>query len=191
MISAGAVLGRAATASGSLRLQSDDHLALLLIGYARDGFRGLRVPADIVALRAAGRRLDPARVPDALREPLVAAALAVGELLGVCPIDPVDPRIARRRRLRAALALWDPLLRLEGTKSWADVALTDLLLAPPSGARRGASPAPVAAACHHPGARTPGGASSSRAASRAPRADDPRLCDRRAAGRASYAGPER
>jgi hypothetical protein len=128
-----AVLGRAATASGSLRLRSDDHLALLLIGYARDGFRGLRVPADIVALRAAGHRVDPARVPDALQVPLVAAALAVGELLGVCPIDPVDRRIARRRRLRAALALWDPLLRLEGTNSWADVALTDLLLAPPSG----------------------------------------------------------
>jgi hypothetical protein len=129
----GAVLDRAAPASGSLRLQRDDHLALLLIGYARDGFRGLRVPADIAALSAAGGPLDPGRVPDALLEPLVAAAVAVRELLGVCPVDPMDPRIDRRRRLRAALALWDPLLRLEGTKSWADVALTDLLLAPPSG----------------------------------------------------------
>jgi hypothetical protein len=128
-----AVLDRATPASGSLRLQRDDHLALLLIGYARDGFRGLRVPADIAALSALGRPLHPERVPDALLESLVAAALAVRELLGVCPITPVDPRIARRRRLRAALALWDPLLRLDGTKSWADVALTDLLLAPPSG----------------------------------------------------------
>jgi hypothetical protein len=128
-----AVLDRAAPASGSLRLQRDDHLALLLIGYARDGFRGLRVPADIVALSASGRPLDPRLVPQALLEPVVAAALAVEAMLGVCPIDPVDHRVARRRRLRAALALWDPLLRLEGTRSWADVALTDLLLVPPSG----------------------------------------------------------
>jgi hypothetical protein len=127
------VLDRATPASGSLRLQRDDHLALLLIGYARDGFRGLRVPADIVALSARGGPLHPGRVPETLLEPLVAAALAVRELLGVCPIDPIDRRIAGRRRLRAALGLWDPLLRLEGTKSWADVALTDLLLAPPSG----------------------------------------------------------
>jgi putative nucleotidyltransferase-like protein len=126
-------LDRATPASGSLRLRHHDHLALLLIGYARDGFRGLRVPADIAALSARGRPLDPARVPDALQGSLVAAAVAVRELLRVCPIDPVDPRVVRRRRLRAALALWDPLLRLEGTKSWADVALTDLLLAPPAG----------------------------------------------------------
>lgn len=129
----GAVLDRAVPTSGSLRLQRDDHLALLLIGYARDGFRGLRIPADIVALTRVGGPLEPGRVPRTLFEPLLAAALAVRELLGVCPIAPVDRRIARRRRLRAALALWDPLLRLEGTKSWADVALTDLLLAPPSG----------------------------------------------------------
>jgi Uncharacterised nucleotidyltransferase len=128
-----AALERAAPASGSLRLEHDDHLALLLIGYARDGFRGLRVPADIVALSARGQPLDPDRVPDALRGSLVAAALAVRELFGACPVDPLDLRVARRRRLRAALALWDPLLRLEGTKSWADVALTDLLLAPPAG----------------------------------------------------------
>jgi hypothetical protein len=127
------VLDRAAPASGSLRLQRDDHLALLLIGYARDGFRGLRVPADIAALSGLGPPLDPGRVPDALLEPLVAAAVAAHELLGVCPINPVDPRIVRRRRLRAALALGDPLLRLEGTKSWADVGLVDVLLAPPSG----------------------------------------------------------
>jgi hypothetical protein len=128
-----AVLDRAEPASGSLRLQRDDHLALLLIGYARDGFRGLRVPADIAALSASGRSLDPRLVPRALLEPLVAAALGVQVLLGVCPIDPVDSRLANRRRLRAALALWDPLLRLQGTESWADVALTDMLLAPPSG----------------------------------------------------------
>lgn len=127
-----AALDRAVPASGSLRLQREDHLALLLIGYARDGFRGLRVPADIAALSARGGPLDPGRVPDALQGSLVAAGLAVRELLGVCPVDPVDPRVARRRRLRAALALWDPLLRLEGTNSWADVALTDLLLAPPA-----------------------------------------------------------
>src|SRR5205807_1206653 len=87
----------------------------------------------IAALSSAGGPLDPGRVPDALLEPLVAAAVAVRELLGVCPVEPMDPRIERRRRVRAALALGDPLLRLEGTKSWADVALTDLLLAPPSG----------------------------------------------------------
>jgi hypothetical protein len=131
----GAVLDRAVPTSGSLRLQRDDHLALLLIGYARDGFRGLRVPADIAALTRAGQPIDPGRVPDPLRDALVAAAMAVRELLGVCPVDPVDARVARTRRLRAALALWDPLLRLEGTRSWADVALTDLLLVPPSGLR--------------------------------------------------------
>ena len=181
------VLDRARPESGSLRLQRDDHLALLLIGYARDGFRGLRVPADIVALSARGEPLDLGHVPDALLEPLVAAALAVRELLGVCPIDPIDRRIAGRRRLSAALGLWDPLLRLEGTKSWADVALTDLLLAPPSGlGARVASP-PVAAACHDPRAIGPGRAACSGAASRAPRADASRVRNWSSARRASNA----
>jgi hypothetical protein len=126
-------LDRAAPTAESLRLRHDDHLALLLIGYARDGFRGLRVPADIAAMSTRGGPLDPGRVPDPLQGSLVAAALAVRELLGVSPVDPMDPRVVRRRRLRAALALRDPLLRFEGTESWADVALTDLLLAPPAG----------------------------------------------------------
>jgi hypothetical protein len=127
-----AALDRALPVSGSVRLRPDDHLALLLIGYARDGFRGLRVPADIAALTRVTRPLDPARVPDALQGLLVSASLTVAELLGAHPIERVDPRFARRRRLHAALALGDPLLRLQGTKSWADLGLIDVLLAPPS-----------------------------------------------------------
>jgi hypothetical protein len=125
-------LDRATRESGRVRLQPGDHLALLLIGYARDGFRGLRVAADITALRRVAGPLDPSCVPDALQGLLVAASVAVHALLGVCPIDPIDHRFAGRRRVRASLALWDPLLRLEGTKSWADVGLIDVLLAPSS-----------------------------------------------------------
>jgi hypothetical protein len=151
-----AALARAALASGSVRLQPDDHLALLLIGYARDGFRGLRVAADVAALTRVAGPLNSARVPDALQGLLVAASLAAQELLGVCPIDCVDPRVAGRWQVRAALALWDPLLRLEGTNSWADVALIDVLLAPRSevGAalhRRLWPPLPTIPEREHPG----------------------------------------
>jgi hypothetical protein len=119
--------------AGTLRLRSDDHLALLLMGYARDGFRGLRIPADIAALVRATQPLAEARIPQALLPSVVSAAIAVRDLLGVDPFEGTDRGLGRSRGVRAALALWDPLLRLEGTKNWADLYVVDVLLAPPSG----------------------------------------------------------
>ena len=131
-----AALDRAEPDSGALRLDRRDHLAMLLLGYARDGFRGLRTAADIAALArrldATGESLHDDRVPVTLRPAISAASAAVEILLGVCPIVSTGPRADTQWRGRAALALGDPLLQLPGSSRWADPALIDVLLAPSS-----------------------------------------------------------
>lgn len=123
-------------ADGCLRPRAEDELAELLLLYARDGFAGLRLLADLAAwwdLHATELSSDGIeRV--AFEHPAVARALATAVLLAEqmaeLPAHDLLPASARARasRLAMRLANWS----LEGKKSQIDanVSLIDLLLAP-------------------------------------------------------------
>lgn len=132
---AAAALARAAPAAPGTpgaRLTPADHLAVVLMAYARDGLMGLRQPADVAALL---RRFPQAVEldPDLLRGPLGpalgAAALAVERSVGTRVASQLGVE-ADSRRTRVALALADPFLRGSDRQIWADVSLSDLVLAP-------------------------------------------------------------
>jgi len=129
---AAAVLRRSARSPGALRRAAPaDELAILLLIFARDGFAGLRLPADIAAWwdRYGGELAPRALEPIAEAHPSLARALAtaavVAERLVALPASDllkIDSAGGRRSRLAARLA--DPLLQ----RGWPEATLVDGLL---------------------------------------------------------------
>ncbi len=130
-----------AQASGSaepMRLQPLDGLMALMLFYARDGFSGLRYPADAAAwwdLRCADAG-DPSpaqfaaeRYP-ALAAPVSVASSLLAQLVGL----PTGPTRTLPFRWRVAESLASPFLDGGRQQAESNAGLTDLLLAPPSAA---------------------------------------------------------
>jgi hypothetical protein len=127
--------------AGSRVAEPVDELAMLLLMFARDGFWGLRLPADVAAwwdrfgaaLGEGGLRPIVESHPE-LRPAIDASAAACERLVGV-PADVILPggrRPARRRgRLAVRLANWSA----DGSARQypANVRLVDLLLLPRGG----------------------------------------------------------
>jgi len=115
-----------------------DGLAALTLFYARDGFTGLRMPADTAAWWDAhcdGLELDRVIEETALRYPRLAAPLRLGsELLGALVGLPTQLRTGSFR-LRVAAELASPFEEVTAAEARAKVGLVDMLLAPPRGAR--------------------------------------------------------
>jgi hypothetical protein len=146
-------------AGAPLRMRPAEELASLLLFYARDGFSGLRVPADIAAwwdVRG-GESGVPWQVVDiAERYPDLAAPLRVGSavLAALVGIPGVRTDVSPLR-WRAASALANPFLLGGDSQILATASLIDLALAPRRGqlesvrrelrrapARRGVPPPP-------------------------------------------------
>jgi hypothetical protein len=121
---------------GVLRAQPADEFAALLLFYARDGFAGVRLLADVAQWwDRLGAELGPdalertvAAHPD-LRRPLVAAGEMAYRLAGV----PTDAMRVSGRASRRALRLADVTLRGSDARLRAELQLADLLLAPKGG----------------------------------------------------------
>jgi hypothetical protein len=115
-----------------------DGLAALILFYARDGFAGLRMPADAAAwwdTRCAGLNADKIIEETAIRYPELGGALRLGaEMLGALVGLPTCQR-TESVRLRAAGELATPFQEITLAEARAKVGLVDLLLAPPGGAR--------------------------------------------------------
>ena len=135
-----ALLERARVIDGLRRLDRIDQLAALLLFYARDGFTGLRLPADIAAwwdrhgspAVPAGLQRLMAQHP-ALAEPwraALAAALRVAGLPGEVALPGCLPQ-ARRSEFAVRLTNWD--VHGETDQIRANVGLIDGLLAPRGG----------------------------------------------------------
>lgn len=125
-------------ADAPLEMQPIDGLIALMLFYARDGFAGLRYPADAAAwwdLRCAGvagpsaAELVAQRYP-ALAAPVNVASSLVSELVGV----PLTHTRVLAFRSRVAASLASPFNHAGRQQAEANAGLTDLLLAPPSGA---------------------------------------------------------
>lgn len=135
---AGELIERSAIVDGRRRLDPYDQLAALLLFYARDGFAGLRLVADLAAWW--DRNRTPAALPALERRfsshpPLAAAwrsALAVATEVAGLEVAPPAPR-RRREALARRLANWD--LRGDPDQIMANVTLIDGLLAPAGGQR--------------------------------------------------------
>jgi len=132
-----AMLARSRLVDGARRLAPVDQLAALLLFYARDGFTGLRLAADVAAWwelhgddHVADRLEGLIAQHDELAEAWRAALVAIGPLAGLPPS--ALPRSLRPRGRRAALAWrlrnWD--LRGATDQIKANVTLVDGLLAP-------------------------------------------------------------
>lgn len=137
-----AMLARSRVVDGVRRLTAVDQLAALLLFYARDGFAGLRLAADVAAWW--DREGSPDRLVGlaalATAHPELAeawrAALAVAARVAGIETGTVPPglRIGRRRTaLACRLANWD--LRGDDDQIKANVTLVDGLLAPSGGLR--------------------------------------------------------
>jgi hypothetical protein len=132
---AAAALARARPAGSGLRLQDGDTLTCLALFYARDGLTGVRLAADAITLwermGAPERPLAGAYAAHpALRPALAAAGIALARVAQE-PDDRLLGSVAVPPGARRALGLADPLLRMDPRQRLADVALVDLLLAPP------------------------------------------------------------
>jgi len=120
-----------------LRMQPADELAAMILFYARDGFSGLRIPADIAAWWSAEHQRLPdrlavretARQYSELSAPLLVGAALLERLVGV---PAPDLRVAPIR-WRVARSLADPFLASSPPQVRANASLIDLLLAPPRG----------------------------------------------------------
>lgn len=134
----GDVLGRCGPGpDGRLVARVEDEAAMLLLFHARDGFLGLRLPADIAGWWDrqvdGGRRglLDEhaVRYPELART-WRAAALAAEPVTGISAARWLTPcpRTGTRIRLAVRLASWSG--RGDYDQHVADVALVDGLLAP-------------------------------------------------------------
>jgi hypothetical protein len=115
-----------------------DGLAALTLFYARDGFAGMRIPADTAAwwdARCDGLQLDRVMEEMALRYPQLGAPLRLGtELLGALVGLPTHLR-AGSLRLRVAAELATPFEEVTAADARAKVGLVDMLLAPRGGTR--------------------------------------------------------
>jgi hypothetical protein len=119
-----------------------DELAMLLLFFSRDGFVGLRYPADVAAwMDAFGAQLEPhALDPLILAHPELAdalmAALFVLERLVGLPVEQLTslPLLAGARP-RLAARLTDPTFRGSVDQLSANMTLVDWLLTPRGGQR--------------------------------------------------------
>jgi hypothetical protein len=125
-------------ADAPLEMQPLDGFIALMLFYARDGFAGLRFPADAAAwwdlkcadsVGSAAGDLVAERYPRLVAPVSVASNLLVG-LVGVPP----EPARAGPFRWRVAAGLASPFLEGGRQQAEANASLIDLLLAPPSGA---------------------------------------------------------
>ena len=132
------VRARSPASGAPLQLEPLDGLIALMLFYARDGFAGLRLPADVAAwwdLRCASTLCPSPASFVAERYPALAAPVSVAssllrELVGV-PADNVH-ELPFRWRVAAGLA--SPFLDGGRQQAEANAGLTDLLLAPPRAA---------------------------------------------------------
>jgi hypothetical protein len=132
-----AMLSRSRVVDGARRLEPVDQLAALLLFYARDGFNGLRLAADVGAwwdrygdaetLRDLGRLVvEHPELAEAWRTALQAVSPLVG--LPTTTISTAfDPR-TRRGALACRMRNWD--LRGDVDQIHANVSLVDGLLSP-------------------------------------------------------------
>jgi Uncharacterised nucleotidyltransferase len=132
------LVDRSRLVDGRRRLEPADQFAALLLYYARDGFAGLRLAADLAAWW--DRHDGPAAVAALERrapehDPLAAAwrtALAVAaDVVGLA--TPAAPARSWREALARRLVNWD--LRGDPDQIIANVTLVDGLLAPAGGLR--------------------------------------------------------
>lgn len=121
-----------------LEMQPLDGLIALMLFYARDGFAGLRFPADVAAwwdlmcrdvAGSAPVELVGDRYP-ALVAPVSVASILLAKLVGVPTEQP--PEVPFRWGVAAGLA--SPFLQGGRLQAEANAGLTDLLLAPPAAA---------------------------------------------------------
>lgn len=123
---------------GLLRAQPDDLMASLLLFYARDGFHGVRMAADIAAWwDRHGEALPPralgqhaARFPE-LAPALSAAARAVENLAGVPARGWLGAECERTRRVATAARLADWRQAGDRDQMSANISLVGGLLRPP------------------------------------------------------------
>jgi hypothetical protein len=127
------------TAPGEpLQMQPLDGLIALMLFYARDGFSGLRFPADAAAWwdqRCAGAFLPPpgalvAEQYPALTAPVSVASGLLADLVGL----PAGGSRDSPFRWRVAEGLASPFLDEGRRQAEANAGLTDVLLAPPNAA---------------------------------------------------------
>jgi hypothetical protein len=130
------LIGRSQVVDGRRQLETLDQFAALLLYYARDGFAGLRLVADIAAWwdrhgSADAVRMLVARIPDG--QPLAAAwRTALGVATRVAGLGLAAPEArSRRETLARRLVNWDR--RGDPDQVMANVTLVDGLLAPAGG----------------------------------------------------------
>jgi hypothetical protein len=124
--------------SAPLEMQPLDGLIALMLFHARDGFAGLRFPADVAAwwdLKCVGTAsLSPAdfvaQQYPALAAPVAVASSLLSELVGV----PTDHARELPFRWRVAAGLASPFLDGGRRQAEANAGLTDLMLSPPGAA---------------------------------------------------------
>jgi hypothetical protein len=120
-----------------LRMQPADELASLLLFYQRDGFAGLRSPADVAAWWGNNhRRLGDGNATNVLarRYPSLSAPLTVaGDVLSGLVGVPLPPPRSAGLRQRWARAIANPFLDGDVAQIRANASLVDLLLAPADG----------------------------------------------------------
>jgi hypothetical protein len=133
------LLARAAPGpDGLLRAAPDDLAASLLLFYARDGFHGVRMAADIAAWwDRHGRRLAPgfleahARSFPALAPSFTAAALAAERLTGTPALGWLGGAVSGGRRVSMAARLADWAGSRDRDQLTANISLVSALLGPP------------------------------------------------------------
>lgn len=125
-------------ADGLLRAQPADLIASLLLFHARDGFHGVRVPADLAAWwdrhgdSLPARALEPiAAGHPSIASALTAAAVVVERLTGVPAVGWLGAAAAAGRRIATAVrfADWDQTGDRDQLR--ANISLVGGLLAPP------------------------------------------------------------
>ncbi len=134
------MLERSRAVDGPLRrAQPADELAALLLFYARDGFAGLRLAADIAAWwDVMGHELAPGALDGIveahprLRRAFLAASSAADGLIGA-PLRSLlsEPDASERASVAARLANWNLTGAIDQIMS--NVTLVDLLVTPPGG----------------------------------------------------------
>ena len=120
----------------ALVMTPGDGLAALILFYARDGFSGLRLAADVAGWwdsRCVGMDADAVLAGAAEEYPALAGPWAVGtQLLRTLVGLPVSGR-GLPFRWRVAGELADPLRELAPKQKNANASLVDVMLAPPGG----------------------------------------------------------
>lgn len=122
-----------------LRMQPADELASLILFYARDGFSGLRTPADVATWWSsvpAHLSADPSLEMIAYRHSALAAPIELGMALLASLVGAPAPgphRLPARLRLAARIA--NPFLIGGHTQISSNAALVDVVLSPSSGRR--------------------------------------------------------